>query len=97
MQVSICQGCGEESAGDAALDILDERADMVGFDMFAIDDDIDLAAVVRGTGVVVVRHEIKPRLAQGQLIGVEVDEVGLVLVHEVFAANVPVVDEGMRG
>ena len=61
--------------------------------MFGVDDSLKLALVARNVGVVVVRHDIKSGLAERQFGVVEVKNVGLILIHQVLAAEEPLFSE----
>ena len=61
--------------------------------MFGVDNSVKLALVAARLGVVVVRHNIKSRLAQRQFGVVEVENIGLVLINQVLAAEEPLFSE----
>ena len=85
-------GVGLDAVGLAALDVEGEGADVLGFDVLGGEDDIDLAFVA-DAGVVVVGGDVEAVLAEGKLGVVEVEEVRLVGVDQVLAAEEPVVGE----
>jgi len=88
---------GADDVGGAALDVLDERADVRRLYVLAVHHHIRPPAVARGAEVVVVRHHIQPGLPQRQFVGIEIEHVRLVLIHQVLAAQIPVLAERSGG
>ena len=83
---------GEDALRLAALDVQRDRADVIGLQALAVDDHVEVA-LVADRRVVIVRGECQAILLEGQLGVVEVDQVGLVGVDQVLAAQEPVLGE----
>ena len=52
-----------------------------------------LPVVARNVGVVVVRHDVEPRLTEWQFGIVEVKDIGTILVDQILAAEEPLFSE----
>ena len=85
-------GIGEDVFGAAALDVEGDGSGVVGLEVFAVDDALERAVAGDG-GVIEVGGHVEAGLTEGEIVVVEVDEVGLVLVHQLLAAQKPGVGE----
>jgi len=85
-------GVRQDVFGATAFDVEGDGAGVIGFEIFAVDDALE--RTVAGDGAVVeVGGGVETGLAEGEVVVVEVDEVGLVFVHELLAAEEPGVDK----
>src|SRR5262249_18709748 len=78
-----------DAGRDAPLDVLHDAGDVVRLHVFGVDNGLELALVAREVGVVVVRYNVKPGLAQREFGVVEVVPVGVILINQVLAAEKP--------
>ena len=93
MQVSVCHGSGRMPVGHAALDVFDHAGDVLRRHVLGIDDDVRRAFRARSARVVVVGDDVETGLAERQLGVVEVENVRVILVDEVLAAQEPLLGE----